>query len=519
MQIIANTWIGTGTTRKLMIETHGDRIAQMIPENQARLRPDAIVCPPDSLLIPGLHDAHCHLLLGGFMLMECDFDGVESVEQFTDVLARYIREREIRPGEWIRGGRFDETRFRVTRHDIDRVCADSPVFIWTHDLHSALANTQALEAARIDQDTNDPPGGRFDRDEQGRLTGMLREPAAHLVEHAIPPPRPEQTRNALLKAQDHAFSRGITAVSSSVRRDHLAHYARFAGSAERKIRLNVWPVSENFRFEEDRFERVNATGYRVGTLKGFVDGALGSRSAAFYEPYDDTPGSSGMLVIEEGLLAEWIQAASEEHYQVALHAIGDRACSICLNALKRAGAAANPAELRPRVEHVQHLRKSDIPRFAELGVIASMQPIHSTADMRFVEPRLGKERAKSSYALRSLLDWGARLAFGSDWPVEDMNPVAGIAAAVTRQDANGNPPGGWQPQERIRADQALRAYTLGSAFAAFWEKDGGTIEEGKFADFTVLSRNVLTCKPEHIRETKALMTIVGGEIVFRDPDF
>ena len=242
---------------------------------------------------------------------------------------------------------------------------------------------------------------------------------------------------------------------------------------------------------------------------------MGSQTAAFWEPYANNPSNSGEALIREGPLARWIRSAQGEGYQIALHAIGDRANSIALDAYEMAGACGRGPEYRPRIEPVQVLRDRDIARFAELGIIASMQPVHCTADMRFVEPRIGAERAKRSYAWRSLLDAGAMLAFGSDWPVENLDPMAGIHAAVTRQDEAFEPPGGWQPQERINVEETLRAYTEGAAYSAFWEKETGTIEAGKLADFAILSQNLFDVPPEQIPRTKVLMTVVNGEIVYR----
>lgn len=519
MQVIARTWTGLGGVEKLVIETDGERIVSVLPDAAGLRRRDSVVSPEDSLLIPGLHDAHCHLLIGGLMLSECDFDDANSPEDAGEMLREYLRDHDSSSGEWVRGRRLDETRVRLTRDDLDRICPDRPVFIWTHDLHSAVVNTKALERAGISENEADPPGGRYDRDERGRMDGVLREPAAHLVERRIPPATPEQMRQALFQAQARAFSLGITAVSSSVQPDHLAHYRSFAGSADRKIRLNVWPVSEDFQLGPEQFDRVDTTNFRVGTLKGFVDGALGSRSAAFWEPYQDAPNNRGMLQIEVQPLARWIRAAHDSGWQVAVHAIGDRGCSVVLDALEQADMRNSGERYRPRIEHAQHLRERDLARFAPLGAIVSMQPIHCTADMRFAAPRLGDARSRYSYAWRSVLDSGARLAFGSDWPVEDFNPILGLHSTVTRQDQDGNPHGGWFPEERLTMEEALRAYTAGSAYAAFWEGNLGTIETGKLADFTLLSRDILSCSTDELRNTKALMTVVGGEIVYRDASF
>jgi predicted amidohydrolase YtcJ len=511
-QIVGRAWTGSGPVQRLIVDIEDGRISRVIPDELQARRTGALVLSEDALIVPGFHDAHLHFLFGGLTLSACQFAGVETVEEFSDVLSVCARGRKGGPDDWIRGVGLDETLLRVTRLDIDKVCPDIPVFIWSHDLHSAFVNSAALVRARIDGSVKDLAGGRFERDALGKLNGILRESAAQWVERAIPPVSPETARLAMLRAQEHAFVRGITAVSSSEHQDHILHNLNFVESSECKIRMNLWRASESFEIEHDMFERQMRTGFRFGTIKGFVDGALGSHTAAFWEPYAD--GGNGTPTVREGPLARYIRQAYAVGFQVAFHAIGDRANSTCLDAFEMAESAGRGPELRPRIEHVQHLRERDIPRFAGLGVIASMQPIHCTEDMRFVEPRLGAERARHSYAWRSLLDHGATLCFGSDWPVENLGPLAGIHAAVTRQDALDNPPGGWQPQERVSVAEALKAYTVGAAYAAFWEKDMGTLAEGKLADFTVFSKNIFECEPQEILKTDVRMTVVGGQVVF-----
>ncbi len=511
-QISARVWTGSGTVRRMVIEIAGERIARLLPET-AVLQPDAIVYPDSALLLPGLHDSHLHLLPGGLQLRQVDLHGVSSVEEFSDRLRDYVARHDADKAAWIEGSGLDETKLRITRTDIDKVCADSPVFIWSHDLHTAIVNSAALIQARVEGRIKDPEGGRFERDASGILNGVLRETAAHLLRKMIPPPSAEEARQALMIAQEQALSRGLTAVTGSARRDEIPHYLEFADCSDCQLRINLWRVSDRFNVEEDLFERRVGNRLRFAAQKGFLDGALGSQTAAMWEAYDNQSENSGVALIREGPLARWIRAIHSEGYQIALHAIGDRANSIVLDAFEMAGACGRGPEYRPRIEHAQILRPRDIARFAELGVIASMQPIHCTADMRFVEPRIGAERATRAYAWKSLLDAGATLAFGSDWPVEDLNPLAGIHAAVTRQNERGEPQEGWQPQERISVEQALRAYTGTAAYAADWDAEMGTIEEGKLADFTVLSQNLFEIAPDEILKTKVLATIVGGDMV------
>jgi predicted amidohydrolase YtcJ len=512
MRIVGLAWTGSNRARRVLLTIEGERIAAL-DEQPSRIPDGALVLPETALLLPGFHDAHVHFLFGGLQLGWCNFAEAHSTDQFRDILAAYLKTPSP-GGGWILGLGLDESQVRISRHDIDLVCRDLPVFIWTHDLHSAAVNTKALELASVNDETGDPHGGGLDRDEHGHLTGMLRANATNLVERVIPATDAAEARAALLRAQQLALSLGITAVSSSVQLNFVPHYHSFADSSDRKIRLNIWQVNNHFDAAQNRFARIERTGFRSATLKGFLDGALGSRSAAFFEPYSDDARNSGISIVREGALARFVRAAHHENYQVALHAIGDRANAIGLDAIEMASTDGRGPEFRPRIEHAQHLREKDIRRFAELGVIASMQPIHCTADMRVVESRLGAPRAKTSYAWRSLLNAGAILAFGSDWPVETLNPLSGIYAAVTRQDGEGNPPEGWQPQERLTVEEALRAYTLGSAYAAYWEQDMGAPAPGKLADFVVLSKDITSCPPREILKARVLLTVVGGEIVY-----
>ena len=327
-----------------------------------------------------------------------------------------------------------------------------------------------------------------------------------------PPIEKAQARAAMLKAQSLAFSLGITSVSCSVRSKLLPFYFDFVESGESKIRLNLWKVAADFDFEAERFDKHEGTRFRLATLKGFMDGALAAQTAALWEPYSNNPENRGILNATKEELSVFIKRAADDDFQVALHSIGDRACTTALDAFE----AADCPNKRMRLEHAQTLRPEDIGRFEPLGVIASMQPIHCTADMKWAEERIGRQRARFSYAWRSIKDAGARLCFGSDWPVETFRPLAGIHAAVTRQDADGNPPEGWIPEQRLCIEDSLSAYTEAGAFAAFWEEELGTISEGKLADFVVLSCNPLDCEPRELLKANVLMTMCGGELVYRD---
>jgi predicted amidohydrolase YtcJ len=512
--IAGSVWTGQGIVLECLIRVENQRIFSIEPKPTGALPKNTHELAKHQLLIPGFHDAHLHLCMGGLMLNWADFDGVDSADAFEARLKEYIAKTDLGPKDWIEGRGLDETKVQITREDIDRICDDRPVFIWTHDLHSAIANSAALTIAGIYSDMKDPAGGRFERDSSRVVNGVLRENAAYLVNKFVPLPSAERGANALRQAQEKAFSLGITAASASVRPEYMQGYQQFVGSSEHKIRLNIWRTSANFDFEADRFIPKRSDRFRMATLKGFADGALGSRSAAFFQPYADDPENSGICQTREGPLARYIRSAHGVGLQVALHAIGDRANCICLDAFEMAGCQMWDSGPRPRIEHCQVLRQRDIGRFAELGVIASMQPVHCIADMPFIEKRIGAERCKYAYAWKSLKKSGAVLAFGSDWPVEEVNPILGLHAATTRLNPGGWPRGGWQAQECLAIDDALDAYTRGSAYAAHWDREMGTIEQGKWADFAVLSKNVLEVPANEILNTKVDMTMVGGEVVW-----
>jgi predicted amidohydrolase YtcJ len=506
--IIADTWRDPkARIERVAVEIEGERIARIAPPSEALFLKDTAVFPNGALLIPAFHDSHTHLLTGGLSLDWVNFAGVRDPDEAAALLEKAARESDAR---WLDGCDFDPALLTLDRRMLDKIVPDIPVFIRSHDLHSAVVNTRTLTFAGIGEDTTDPPGGRFERGADGELNGLLRERACDFILSFRPPLESGQARKALLKAQELAFSLGITAASASARDDLIPFYFDFMKSSEAKIRLNLWKVASNLDYEKERFEPLENLRFRYATFKGFVDGALGSQSAALWEPYANNPDNRGILTADEGKLTRFAQAAAANGYQVALHAIGDRACTVALNAFEAAKAPGR----RMRLEHAQILREEDIHRLADLGVIASMQPIHATADMKWVEERIGAKRARFSYAWNSLREAGAKLCFGSDWPVETTSPLKGLHAAVTRQNEDGYPPGGWIPEERLTLDEAMEAYTLGGAYTAGWERELGTVEEGRLADLAVLSCNPFDGEPKDLLRAKVLMTICRGEIVY-----
>ena len=467
-------------------------------------------------VFPGFVDSHIHLLSHGLTMARIDLKGVASLQQCLRIIRDHAEALPV--GAWARGRGWDANIWAEgrppTRQDLDSACPDRPAALNSVDGHALWCNSEALRMASIGPDTPDPEGGRIFRDPTtGEPTGLLAERANGLVAGLMPPPSSAERRTALQKAIDSAFRAGLTGIhdcnGEDMRKDLQA--LREAGAPLLRFWLMV-PASGLDRVASDgRKTGEGDAFFRTGALKVFADGALGPRTAAMLEPYEETD-NTGVVVTGRDALTDTFTQAHAHGLQVACHAIGDRAVRNVLDAIQGALEAV-PGTFRPRVEHAQILHPDDIPRFAQLGAIASMQPIHATADMWIADSSLGG-RARFSYAWKSLLESGARLAFGSDCPVEPLSVLAGIHAAVTRQRPGGDPPGGWRPQERLSIHEAIHAYTLGAAYAAGEEAEKGSIEPGKLADLTVLSKDLTAISPEEILQTDVAMTLIGGKIVY-----
>jgi predicted amidohydrolase YtcJ len=432
--------------------------------------------------------------------------------------------KSLPKGEWILNGEWDHQRFdRVElprREWIDAVTPDNPVCVNRLDGHMVLANSLALKRGGVTKATAAPAGGEIVRDPAtGEPTGILKDAAMDLVMAKIPDPSPGQVRRAVQAAMSAAAEKGVTSVHDVSGEAGFGIYQDLLREGRLKTRISFYvpitSVESVLRmqikpgFGNDRL--------RFLGLKGFSDGSLGSSTAFFFEPYADDPGTSGILhgqMFPEGIMETRILAADKAGLQVAIHAIGDRANSMILDIFEKAEAQGGARDLRFRIEHAQHLRPADIARFGRLRVIASVQPYQVIDDGRWAESKIGPARAKTTYAFRSLLDAGARLAFGSDWPVAPMDPVLGIYAAVTRRTLDEKKPDGWVPDQKIPLEDALRGFTIHAAFAEFSEADKGSLAPGKLADFTVLDRDLFRIRPEEIREARVIRTIVGGEAVF-----
>jgi hypothetical protein len=473
-------------------------------------------------VVPGFNDSHVHFFDGGRGLASVQLRDARSPEEFRNRIRDFAA--KLPKYRWLLNGNWDHENWNPpslpTRKLIDAVTPDNPVFINRLDGHMALANSLALKLAGVTRETPDPPGGAIVRDERGEPTGVLKDAAMNYVYKVIPDPSAEEVAEAIKAAMRYAAENGVTSVQDmSASPDVFAVYQRLLAGGELTVRIyGHQPLSD--------WERLARAGIRagfgneklkIGGLKGFADGSLGSTTALFFDPYLDAPATSGLPSDEmfpKSKMLERILNADKAGLQIAVHAIGDKANRTILDFFAEVEQQNGRSDRRFRIEHAQHLRMEEIKRFGSQRVIASMQPYHAIDDGRWAENRIGPERAKGTYAFRSLLDAGAVLAFGSDWFVAPMEPMLGIYAAVTRRTLDGKRPQGWVPEQKITVAEAVKAYTLGSAFAGFDEKIKGSIEAGKLADMAVLSADIFKIDPIEIEKVKVVMTIFDGKVVY-----
>jgi predicted amidohydrolase YtcJ len=479
------------------------------------------------LLLPGFNDAHVHFVDGGLQLDSVQLNDAVSTDEFVRRIAEEAKKTP--KGEWIQGGDWDETKWNPpnlpTKELIDPVTPDNPAFLSRYDGHGALANSAALRLAGITAQTPDPPGGAIVRDAQGNPTGALKDAAKDLVIKVIPPLPHDQRLRAMRRALEYAASLGVTSVQhmnndgSKDSFDDIRAYGELLQSGELTTRVYVAPAISDWQ-DQAKIGIRHAFGssyLRIGALKTFADGSLGSRTAYFFDPYTDDPTNSGLLGKQMQPLSQtrdWMTQADAAGLQLCTHAIGDRAISTVLDLYADVVKANRGAERRFRIEHAQHMAEKDFARFAQLDVIASVQPYQAIDDGRWAEARIGHDRASRTYAFRTFLKHGVHLAFGTDWDVAPLNPLLTIYAAVTRATLDGKNPNGWFPEQKLTVEEAVQAYTMGSAYAEFQEKEKGSITPGKLADMVLLSEDILTIDPVKIRDVKVLKTVVGGRLVW-----
>ena len=527
---IVNASVWTGDPARPWAEAlavRGDRIVTVgSTADVAALRDGEVIDAGGRLVVPGFIDSHIHFLDGGFRLASVQLRDARSRAEFVSRIRAFAA--TVPEGTWITGGDWDHTLWGgelPTRAWIDGVTPRHPVWVNRLDGHMALANSAALTAAGVTTATADVSGGEIVRQASGEPTGVLKDNAMALVEKVLPPRPGAEKDRALAAAMRYAAERGVTSVHHMGDNwDDVAVFARARDAGTLTTRIYaVTPLAQWERLRDAVGSRQHggADGrggdwLRIGGLKGFVDGSLGSHTGAFHEPFEDAPGDRGLFVNTPEDLHAWIAGADRAGLQVMVHAIGDRANTVLLDIYDRIVREHGPRDRRFRIEHAQHLTKGDIARFGPLGVIASMQPYHAIDDGRWAQTFIG-DRIETTYAFRSLLDRNARLAFGSDWYVSPATPLEGIYAAVTRRTLDDRNPDGWVPAQKITVDEALRAYTVDAAYASFDEARKGSLAPGRLADFVAVDRNIFEIPPAQIRDTQVVLTVVGGKVVYRRP--
>ncbi|HEV2801254.1 MAG TPA: amidohydrolase [Pyrinomonadaceae bacterium] len=553
--LLTNGKIFTGDARGTLAEAvavDGERIvavgtnSEMARDYQAERTVDL----RGRLVTPGFNDAHIHFIGGGLSLLRVELLGARTLEEAKARIA--AKARELPPGAWITGRGWDHTLWGgqwPTRADLDAVAPNNPVFVQRVDGHVSWANSLALKLANVTRDTRAPEGGEILRDAAGEPTGILKETAAGLVGRVVPQPTRAERMQAAERALAEARRYGLTSIQDNSGYESIELYRELLAAGKLTVRVAEWQNFEDTveRLQAQRTEfasfKIDPLRIRLTALKGYVDGTLGSRTAAMLAPFADDPHNSGIPRRPPEELTRMIVERSNEGFQIALHAIGDRANRMALDGFERAftegvyiergikegvldpkliaspefakqAGAYLQSRVRHRVEHAQVVAPTDFARFRSLGVVASMQPAHAISDKRWAQERLGEYRVQGAYAWHKMRSFGIHMPFGTDWPVEPINPYLGLYAAVTRQSTEGDPPGGWWPQERLTIAEAIRCYTAEPAYASFEETEKGQIAPGMLADIIVHTRDLLTIRPEEILQTETAMTIFGGRIVY-----
>ncbi len=464
-------------------------------------------------ITPGFIDTHVHLLMGGNSLLSVQLRDVSTKQEFIDRISGFTK--KIKPGQWIVEGNWDHTLWggELPNKDwIDEFTGDNPVAIYRMDGHMILANSAALKIAGIDKNSADVENGEIVKNADGTPTGILKSEAMYLVLNKIPKLTDSEKEEALNAAQDYLVSQGVTTVHDV---DSLGGYKILDKMNSNKLlKVRVYAANPLKYWKAVSKDTKDIKWLKNGLMKGFVDGSLGSHTAAFDEPYSDKQDDNGLFIVDVDSLNSWISSADKKQLQITVHAIGDRANSTILNIYDSVVQNNGKHDRRLRIEHAQHLNIEDINRFSKLDVITSMQPYHAIDDGRWAEELIGPERIKTTYAFKSLLDANTTMVFGSDWPVAPASPLYGMYAAVTRRTLDGNNSDGWVPEQKINVEQALTAYTKDAAYSSFDEDIKGTLEPGKLADFVILSENLLQVEPTTLKDVKVLETYVGGKRMF-----
>jgi len=498
----------------------GDTIIEVGPREDIELyegpSTEKIEAIEGRFIVPGFIDTHTHFIEGGFRLSQVQLRDAKTPKEFIERIKAYAA--TLPEGAWLLGGDWDHENWGgelPDRNWIDSVTTKNPVWITRLDGHMSLANSAALKAAGITDKVKDVSGGTIVRN-KGRITGVFKDNATDYIEKVIPPAPPELEDRALEAAMSYVASKGVTSVHNMFGGMDVFKRARAKNTLKTRIyagmKLTEWQKLDSIIKKEGRGD----SWLRIGNLKAFVDGSLGSHTAAMHKGFTDAPKDSGFYITPPQQLYSMIKGADSVGLQLMIHAIGDRAIGTLLNIFEQVEDENGVKDRRFRIEHAQHIYPSDIPRFAQLGVVASMQPYHAIDDGRWADKIIGAERAKTTYAFKSLMDANTIVSFGSDWFVAPPTPLEGIYAAVTRRTLDDKNPDGWVPEQKISVEQALKAYTYNAAYASFEEKIKGSIEAGKLADFVILEKDITNLNPADIRDVKVLQTVVGGKTVFKE---
>jgi len=472
------------------------------------------------LMLPGFIDNHVHFISGGFYLLGIDLRPANSTTEFRTILREYVSKY---PSKWITGGYWDHEKWEVkelpTKELIDDIAPNTPVFVERLDGHMGLANSYAMKLAGITKDTENPDGGLIVKDSKtGEPTGVLKDNAMNFIYNIIPSATSKENYDAALAALEEAKSLGITSVQDITFEDALTTFKKLKEEGKLTCRIFTrWPISDYKNLVDKNINIGYGDDFiRMGSLKAFADGSLGSSTAWFFERYNQDTTTTGlpMEIITDGSMENWGLDADKNHLQLSVHAIGDKANSYMLDLYEKIIKQNPKWDRRFRLEHAQHVRFEDIKRFAELGVIASVQPYHCIDDGVWAEKRIGPERIKYTYPFKSFLDAGVKMCFGTDWYVAPLNPLLGIYAAVTRRTLDDKNPDGWIPEQKISVEDAIKCYTINSAYASFEENIKGTIETGKLADLIILSDDILTIDPNKIKDAKVEMTMFDGKVIY-----
>lgn len=471
-------------------------------------------------VMPGFVDAHVHFSDGGFSLSSVKLKDAATPHEFTRRIGEFAK--TLPKGEWILEGNWDNQKWGgelPARAWIDTVTPDNPVFVERYDGHMSLANSLAVKLARVTKDTPEPAGGEIVRDAQGEPTGIFKDSAQDLIYRAIPDPTNDQLDRAVSAALAEARRFGVTSLDDISSFADVRSYQRLFARGQLTARIYcITPMPQWQRLADAGILQGFGNDWvRMGAVKGFADGSLGSETAYFFDGYTDNPSYIGLMnemMYPLGHMDEMALGSDRAGLQLVIHAIGDRAIAEILGIYDKLEREDGQRDRRLRIEHAQHMRPQDFAEFARLHVIASMQPYHAIDDGRWAEKLIGHQRAETSYAWRSMLDHSVKLAFGTDWTVAPLNPLLGLYAAVTRATLDGKNPGGWIPNEKITLPQAIEAYTMGSAYAEFSEKQKGSLTPGKLADVVVLDQDLFAIPAERIKDVNVLYTIAGGKIVY-----